>query len=60
MTDLDGEYDRENIRERTQAGMHRAFRNGKHGGRIPYGYDVVDESGTFEVVEHEPTSCAKS
>jgi site-specific DNA recombinase len=47
------EYDRENIRERTQAGMHRAFRNGKHGGRIPYGYDVVDESGTFEVVEHE-------
>jgi len=47
------EYDRENIKERTTAGIHRAFRNGKHGGRIPYGYDVIDEAGTFEVVEHE-------
>ena len=31
------EYDRENIRERTQAGLHRAFRRGKLMGRIPYG-----------------------
>ncbi len=46
------EYDRENIRERTQAGMHRAFRSGKHFGRIPYGYDI-NEAGAFEVVEHE-------
>jgi DNA invertase Pin-like site-specific DNA recombinase len=28
------EYDRENIRGRTQAGLHRAFRRGKHMGRI--------------------------
>ncbi len=46
------EYDRENIRERTQAGMHRAFRSGKQFGRIPYGYDI-NEAGAFEVVEHE-------
>jgi site-specific DNA recombinase len=46
------EYDRENIRERTHAGMHRAFRSGKHMGRIPYGYDI-NEAGAFEVVEHE-------
>lgn len=46
------EYDRENIKERTQAGIHRAFRNGKHFGRIPYGYDV-NEAGVFEIVEHE-------
>ncbi len=46
------EYDRENIRKRTQAGMHRAFRSGRHFGRIPYGYDI-DETGAFEIVEHE-------
>ena len=46
------EYDRENIRERTRAGLHRAFRNGKHAGRIPYGYDI-NETGSFEIVEHE-------
>ncbi len=46
------EYERETIGERTRAGLHRAFRNGKHLGRIPYGYDI-NESGGFEVVEHE-------
>jgi site-specific DNA recombinase len=46
------EYDRENIRERTQAGLHRAFRKGKQLGFIPYGYDL-DEAGAFVVVEEE-------
>jgi site-specific DNA recombinase len=47
------EYDRENIRERTQAGMRRAFREGKHTGVIPYGYRVRAEDGRLEVVEEE-------
>src|SRR5215207_565104 len=34
------EYERETIGERTRAGLHRAFRNGKHVGRIPYGYRI--------------------
>jgi site-specific DNA recombinase len=46
------EYDRENIRERTQAGLHRAFRRGKHMGRIPYGYRV-NADAQLEVVEQE-------
>ena len=46
------EYDRENIRERTQEGLHRAFRRGKQTGRIPYGYDVADD-GRFVLVEEE-------
>src|SRR5215218_2447072 len=46
------EYDRENIREKTQDGLHRAFRNGRHTGRIPYGYDVADGGG-FVLVEEE-------
>jgi site-specific DNA recombinase len=47
------DYDRENIRERTQAGMRRAFREGKHTGVIPYGYRVRAEDGRLEVVEEE-------
>jgi site-specific DNA recombinase len=46
------EYDRESIRERTQAGLHRAFRDGTHVGRIPYGYRGT-ESGQLEIVEDE-------
>jgi site-specific DNA recombinase len=46
------EYDRENIRERTQAGLHRAFRRGKHMGRIPYGYRA-NADAQLEVVEQE-------
>src|SRR5918992_5064694 len=34
------EYERETIGERTRAGLHRAYRNGKHIGRIPYGYTL--------------------
>lgn len=40
------EYDRESIRERTQTVLHRAYRNGKHMGRVPYGYGV-DEDGNL-------------
>jgi site-specific DNA recombinase len=46
------EYDRENIRERTQAGLHRAFRRGKHMGRIPYGYRA-NADAQLEIVEQE-------
>jgi site-specific DNA recombinase len=46
------EYERGTIRERTQAGLHRAFKNGKQLGRIPYGYDI-DEDGRFSIVEDE-------
>lgn len=46
------EYERETIGERTRAGLYRAFREGKHFGRIPYGYDI-NEAGGFEVVEYE-------
>src|SRR5215217_317979 len=46
------EYDRENIRERTQAGLHRAFKNGRHVGTIPYGYDIAPD-GSFVTVEDE-------
>lgn len=46
------EYERETIGERTRAGIHRAVRNGKQLGRIPFGYDIND-AGAFEVVEHE-------
>lgn len=48
------EYERGTIRERTQHGLHRAFRNGKQTGRIPFGYDVAEgDSGGFVVVEKE-------
>jgi site-specific DNA recombinase len=46
------EYDRENIAERTRAGLHRAFRAGKYMGRIPYGYRA-DEEARLVVVPEE-------
>ena len=46
------EYGQETIRERTQAGLHRALRNGKHLGMIPYGYDIAPD-GSFIIVEDE-------
>jgi site-specific DNA recombinase len=46
------EFERGTIRERTQHGLHRAFRNGKQTGRIPYGYDVA-EDGRFVIVDDE-------
>jgi site-specific DNA recombinase len=48
------EYDRQSIIERTRAGLRRAFKNGRHGGVIPYGYDIAQE-GSFVVVEEEAT-----
>jgi site-specific DNA recombinase len=49
------EYDRENIAERTQAGLRRAFRKGTQLGCIPFGYDVNEGNlgGGFVVVEEE-------
>src|SRR5215211_504960 len=46
------EYERGTIRERTQAGLHRAFRNGRQTGAIPYGY-TFDEAGSFVVMPEE-------
>ena len=46
------EYERGTIRERTLAGLHRAFRNGKHAGRIPYGYDIA-QGDSFVIVDDE-------
>src|SRR5215211_6795322 len=46
------EYDRENIAERTQAGLHRALRNGRFIGRLPYGYRA-DEDARLQVVPEE-------
>jgi site-specific DNA recombinase len=46
------EFERATIAERSRDGLHRAFKNGKQLGRIPYGYDIA-EDGTFVVVEEE-------
>jgi hypothetical protein len=46
------EYERETIRERTRAGMHRAYRSGRNMGVIPYGYRA-DEHGRLQVVAEE-------
>src|ERR671920_1758377 len=46
------EYERETIRERTRAGLHRAFRNGRHFGVAPYGYRA-DEDGLLQIVPEE-------
>jgi site-specific DNA recombinase len=49
------EFERETIGERTRAGLHRALRNGKHIGRIPYGYTLAPDGASLEVVEDEAT-----
>ena len=46
------EYERESIRERTHAGLHRAYRGGRHFGVVPYGYRTDDE-GRLQVVREE-------
>jgi len=46
------EYERGTIRERTQAGQRRAFKNGRQMGAIPYGYDIASDN-SFVVVEDE-------
>src|SRR5918994_808321 len=47
------EYERGTIRERTQAGQRRAFKNGRHAGRIPYGYRLAPDESGLEIVEEE-------
>src|SRR5215203_4929684 len=46
------EDERETIRERTRAGLHRAFRGGRHFGATPYGYRT-DGRGFLQVVPEE-------
>ena len=46
------EYERETIRERTRAGLHRAFRSGRHFGVVPYGFRA-DDQGRLQVVPEE-------
>ena len=47
------EYDRGTIRERTQAGLHRAYRNGRHMGPVTFGYRASPKDRRLEVVEEE-------
>lgn len=47
------EYERETIGERTRAGFHRALRNGKFPGRLPYGYKLSRDKSSLEIVEEE-------
>ena len=47
------EYERGTIRERTQAGLHRALRNGKFFGRLPYGYKLSPYGTDLVLVEDE-------
>jgi site-specific DNA recombinase len=46
------EYERAAIRERTRAGLHRAYRGGRHMGVVPYGYRA-DEHGHLQIVPEE-------
>jgi site-specific DNA recombinase len=47
------EYERGTIRERTQAGLHRALRNGTFLGRIPFGYRRAPDETSLTIVEEE-------
>jgi site-specific DNA recombinase len=47
------EYERGTIRERTQAGLHRALRKGMFSGRLPYGYKLSFNGHNLEIVEGE-------
>jgi site-specific DNA recombinase len=46
------EYERAAIGERTRAGLHRAYRGGRHMGAVPYGYHT-DEHGHLQIVSEE-------
>src|SRR5215217_9213270 len=47
------EFERASIKERTMAGLHRALRNGKFSGHVPYGYKLAADESGLEVVEDE-------
>jgi site-specific DNA recombinase len=47
------EYERETIGERSRDGLHRAFRNGKHTGRVPFGYKLGEDNQSLVVVPEE-------
>jgi site-specific DNA recombinase len=38
------EFERASIRDRTRNGLHRAWRNGKQTGSVPYGYTIGEDS----------------
>jgi len=46
------EYERAAIGERTRAGLHRAYRGGRHTGVVPYGY-CTDEHGHLQILPEE-------
>jgi len=46
------EFERASIRRRMQAGLHRALRNGKQLGMIPYGYDIASDD-SFVIADNE-------
>jgi site-specific DNA recombinase len=47
------EFERATITERSRDGLHRAFKNGKQLGCIPFGYDISEADSAFVVVEDE-------
>ena len=47
------EYERETIAERTRAGLHRAHRNGRHMGPVPFGYRADDNGAGHLVIVPE-------
>jgi site-specific DNA recombinase len=47
------EFERASIRERTRDGLHRAMRNGKQPGVIPFAFTIDEKAGTLVVVPEE-------
>ena len=45
------EFERASIRERTRDGLHRAWRNGRQTGTIPYGYTIAGDGSLALVPE---------
>ena len=45
------EFERETIKERTRHGLHRAWRNGRQTGTIPYGYTIAKDGSLALVPE---------
>jgi site-specific DNA recombinase len=45
------EFERASIRERTRDGLHRAYRNGRQTGTIPYGYTIAKDGSLALVPE---------
>ncbi|MCA1687905.1 MAG: recombinase family protein [Actinobacteria bacterium] len=47
------EFERSTIRERTQDGLHRKYREGRYMGIVPYGYFLDRGAGRLQIVPEE-------